>query len=241
MRQWRPWTLLPSAVPNTKTDHRLPGSSRRPKMATAYTGWLGLTLGPGLWQRNGTVAKRCLGLTLSRNRTLFTRKYPWQVGKSCRTKWHRRYGHYTLPRRGLRVNQLTETPQSPYLCGFNMLKREDRPVGGKSIEEHWSVWTQRKNTRRKCFGKHCVGVPSLLCSSFVVWFLLPLYHSLTKHMFISEHSSVKKKLNVGNSCIDDVLNKVFLEFKLAPDGFIHLTGAPTTFNFYFVCLFTHTV
>lgn len=134
MRQWRPWTLLPSAVPNTKTDHRLPGSSRRPKMATAYTGWLGLTLGPGLWQRNGTVAKRCLGLTLSRNRTLFTRKYPWQVGKSCRTKWHRRYGHYTLPRRGLRDNQLTENPQSPYLCGFNMLQREDRPVGGKSIE-----------------------------------------------------------------------------------------------------------
>lgn len=61
-------------------------------------------------------------------------------------------------------------------------------------------------------------------------------------MFISEHSSVKKtkkkKLNVESWCIDDVLNKVFLKFKLAPDGFIHLTRAPTTFGL-LICLFVH--
>lgn len=99
-----------------------------------------------------------------------------------------------------------------------------------------------KNTRRKCFGKHCVGVPSLLCSSFVVWFLLPLYHSLTQHMFISEHNSVKKKKRnwmLEISVLMMFLIKCFWSLKLAPDGFIHLTGAPTTFNFLLLFLFVY--
>lgn len=40
-----------------------------------------------------------------------------------------------LRRRGLRVNQLAETPQTPDLCGFNMLEREEGSSGGKSIEK----------------------------------------------------------------------------------------------------------
>lgn len=128
-RKWRPWTSSPSAVPNTKTDHRLPGSSRGPNTATPYTGWLDLTLGPGSWQRNGTVAKRCLGSTLSRSQTLFTRKYPWRADKSWRTKWHRRYGRYTLLKRGLRVN-LLRNPSNLRGSGMN-------------TERRWTWWRKK--------------------------------------------------------------------------------------------------
>lgn len=48
-------------------------------------------------------------------------------------------------------------------------------------------------------------------------------------------------LKVESWCIDDVLNKVFLKFKLGPDGFIDLNRAPTPFHLWFVSLFTHTV
>lgn len=162
MRRWRPWTSWPFAAPNTKTGHRLPGSSRRPNTATAYTGWRGLTRGPGLWRRNATVAKRCLGLTPSRSRTSFTRKYPWRAGKSWQTRWHRRYGRSTLPGRGPSVN----VPRDH--VGARVQSRWQ----GAECWEHSAAPAQRRHARRECLGKHFVGVPSLLCSSFVVWFLL---------------------------------------------------------------------
>lgn len=80
--------------------------------------------------------------------------------------------------------------------------------------------------KKEMSGKHFVGAPFAVVQQKQILssFLLPLYYSLTKIVYILEKTFClkNKQVNVGNQSVN-VLNKVFLEFNLAADGFLQLS------------------